>query len=132
MKERQGRGIADGKTTLMSLILPHFQMCLGRVPIPVTSNFSSRERLTLYSHPLTSHPDLKDMCKKSDPSPSPPFHLFSTPQSQNIENHSFLGGKKNTPEGNPCRRMLRSIAFCGLKGIPSSPLRDSLYIAPMF
>ena len=49
MKERQGSGNADGKTTLMSLILPHFQMCVGRVPIPVTSNFSRRERLTLYS-----------------------------------------------------------------------------------
>jgi len=119
MKERQGRGIADGKSTPMSLILPHFQMCLGREPIPVTSNFSSRERLTLYSHPLTSHPDLKDMCKKSDPSRSPPFRLFSTPQSQNIENRSFLEKEKKNEE-NPRKRMLRSIAFCGLKGIPSS------------
>jgi hypothetical protein len=38
------------------------------------------------------------MCKKSDPSPSPPFRLSSTPQSQNIENHSFLEKEKKNPK----------------------------------
>jgi hypothetical protein len=71
---------------------------------PCYPNFSSG-RLTLTPLPLTSHPDLKDIWKKSDPSPSPPFHLFSAPQSQNTENHPSRKKKpKKIRAGECCSR----------------------------